>query len=140
MRPMRPRWCFPRGPQKSDANASKPLHPQRARPAPQPDSSPTGIPNAKALNMDAPYDISPICRHYDTHRKDISQVGVGQGPVYHLPGFRCRTEGGSMTDDLDREGLKDQVKGTVKEGEGRVRNAVGGLTGDTSEQLKGKGQ
>ena len=45
-----------------------------------------------------------------------------------------------MTDDLDREGLKDQVKGTVKEGEGRVRNAVGGLTGDTSEQLKGKGQ
>ena len=45
-----------------------------------------------------------------------------------------------MSDDLNREGLKDQVKGTVKEGEGRVRNAVGGLTGDTSEQLKGKAQ
>jgi uncharacterized protein YjbJ (UPF0337 family) len=28
----------------------------------------------------------------------------------------------------------------VKEGEGRVRDAVGGLTGDESEQLKGKGQ
>jgi uncharacterized protein YjbJ (UPF0337 family) len=45
-----------------------------------------------------------------------------------------------MTDDLGDEGLKDQVKGTVKEGEGRLRNAVGGLTGDTSEQIKGKGQ
>jgi len=45
-----------------------------------------------------------------------------------------------MTDDLDREGLADQLKGTVKEGEGRLRNAVGGITGDTSEQIKGKAQ
>jgi len=45
-----------------------------------------------------------------------------------------------VADDLNDEGLKDQVKGTVKEGEGRLRNAVGGLTGDTSEQIKGKGQ
>ena len=45
-----------------------------------------------------------------------------------------------MTDDLGREGAKDQVKGTIKEGEGRVRDAVGGLTGDSSEQLKGKAQ
>lgn len=45
-----------------------------------------------------------------------------------------------MADDLGREGLEDQIKGTVKEGEGRLRNAVGGLTGDTSEQLKGKAQ
>jgi uncharacterized protein YjbJ (UPF0337 family) len=45
-----------------------------------------------------------------------------------------------MADDLGRDGLKDQIKGTAKEGEGRVRNAVGGLTGDTSEQLKGKAQ
>ena len=45
-----------------------------------------------------------------------------------------------MADDLNRDGLKDQLKGTVKEGEGHLRDAVGGLTGDTSEQLKGKGQ
>jgi uncharacterized protein YjbJ (UPF0337 family) len=45
-----------------------------------------------------------------------------------------------MSDNLNREGLKDQIKGMVKEGEGRLRNAVGGLTGDTSEQLKGKAQ
>ena len=45
-----------------------------------------------------------------------------------------------MSDDLKREGIEDRVKGTVKEGEGRVRNAVGGLTGDTSEQIKGKAQ
>ena len=45
-----------------------------------------------------------------------------------------------MADDLKSEGLEDRLKGTVKEGEGRLRNAVGGLTGDTSEQLKGKAQ
>lgn len=45
-----------------------------------------------------------------------------------------------MADDLGREGAKDQIKGTVKEGEGRIRDAVGGLTGDSSEQLKGKAQ
>ena len=45
-----------------------------------------------------------------------------------------------MADDLEREGLEDQVKGTAKEGEGKLRNAVGGLTGDSSEQLKGKAQ
>ena len=45
-----------------------------------------------------------------------------------------------MSDDLERDGLENQVKGTIKEGEGKVRNAVGGLTGDSSEQLKGKAQ
>jgi uncharacterized protein YjbJ (UPF0337 family) len=45
-----------------------------------------------------------------------------------------------MADDLKREGAEDQIKGTFKEGEGRIRNAVGGLTSDTSEQIKGKAQ
>lgn len=45
-----------------------------------------------------------------------------------------------MADDLERDGLENQIKGTAKEGEGKLRNAVGGLTGDTSEQLKGKAQ
>jgi len=45
-----------------------------------------------------------------------------------------------VTDNLRDEGLKDEIKGTVKEGEGRVRNVVGGLTGNASEQLAGKGQ
>ena len=45
-----------------------------------------------------------------------------------------------MTDDIRRDGAEDRLKGTLKEGEGRVRDAVGGLTGDTSEQLKGKAQ
>ena len=43
-----------------------------------------------------------------------------------------------MTDDLGREGLKDQIKGTAKETEGKIRNTVGDLTDDTSEQIKGK--
>ena len=41
-----------------------------------------------------------------------------------------------MADDLDRDGLENQIKGLGKEAEGKVRNAAGGLTGDTSEQLK----
>jgi uncharacterized protein YjbJ (UPF0337 family) len=45
-----------------------------------------------------------------------------------------------MADDLGRDGLENQAKGAAKEVGGKVRNAVGGLTGDTSEQLKGKGK
>ena len=43
-----------------------------------------------------------------------------------------------MADDLGTDGLENQVKGAAKEVGGKVRNAVGGLTGDTSEQLHGK--
>jgi uncharacterized protein YjbJ (UPF0337 family) len=43
-----------------------------------------------------------------------------------------------MADERKRDGLDNQARGFGKEVEGRVRNAVGGLTGDTSEQLKGK--
>ena len=47
-----------------------------------------------------------------------------------------------MTDkkDLATEGSEDRPRGAAKQVEGRVRNAVGGLTGNTSEQVKGKGQ
>ena len=43
-----------------------------------------------------------------------------------------------MADDLGNDGLENQAKGAAKEVGCKVRNAVGGLTGDTSEQLKGK--
>ena len=42
--------------------------------------------------------------------------------------------------DMATEGSADRLKGRAKEVEGRVRNAVGGLTGDTGEQVKGKAQ
>jgi uncharacterized protein YjbJ (UPF0337 family) len=45
-----------------------------------------------------------------------------------------------MSDDLTRDGLKNQGEGLGDQVKGRIRNAVGGLTGDTSEQLKGKAQ
>jgi uncharacterized protein YjbJ (UPF0337 family) len=45
-----------------------------------------------------------------------------------------------MADDLGTDGLENQVKGAAKEVGGKLRNAVGGLTGDTSEQLHGKAQ
>ena len=45
-----------------------------------------------------------------------------------------------MSDDLTRDGLKNQGKGVTDEVKGRVRNAVGGITGDSSEQLKGKAE
>ena len=43
-----------------------------------------------------------------------------------------------MADNLRDDGMENQVKGAAKQVGGKVRNAVGGLTGDTSEQLKGK--
>jgi len=43
-----------------------------------------------------------------------------------------------MADDLERDGLENQAKGAAKEVGGKVRNAVGGLTGDNSEQIRGK--
>ena len=43
-----------------------------------------------------------------------------------------------MADDLTTKGMKNEVKGAAKQAEGKIRNAVGGLTGDSSEQIKGK--
>jgi uncharacterized protein YjbJ (UPF0337 family) len=50
--------------------------------------------------------------------------------------------GWKMTDkkDMATEGAADRIKGSAKQVEGRVRNAVGGLSGDNSEQVKGKAQ
>jgi len=33
---------------------------------------------------------------------------------------------------------KDRIKGKAKQVEGRLRDAAGGMTGDTTEQIKGK--
>lgn len=40
--------------------------------------------------------------------------------------------------DLGERGLDNQIEGTGKEMEGKVRKNLGDLTDDTSEQLKGK--
>ena len=42
--------------------------------------------------------------------------------------------------DLATEGTADRLKGAGNQVGGRIRNAVGGATGDTSEQIKGKAQ
>jgi uncharacterized protein YjbJ (UPF0337 family) len=43
-----------------------------------------------------------------------------------------------VADDLDRDSVEKQAKGAGKQAEGRIRNAVGGITGDSEEQLRGK--
>jgi uncharacterized protein YjbJ (UPF0337 family) len=45
-----------------------------------------------------------------------------------------------MADDRSRDGMKNQGEGLVDQVKGRARNTVGGITGDTSEQLKGKAE
>jgi uncharacterized protein YjbJ (UPF0337 family) len=47
-----------------------------------------------------------------------------------------------MADDKDlaTEGTKDRLEGAGDVVGGRLRNAVGGLTGDNGEQVKGKSQ
>ena len=44
-----------------------------------------------------------------------------------------------LTDDLDlnEKGLLNRAKGAAEEAKGRARNAMGGLTGDGGQQLKG---
>ena len=39
---------------------------------------------------------------------------------------------------LEKEGMKDSLEGKSKVAKGRVKDAVGGLTGDGSLQLEGK--
>lgn len=43
-----------------------------------------------------------------------------------------------MDKDLKQRGLENQVKGTVKEMEGKVRGNVGDATDNMSEHLKGR--
>jgi uncharacterized protein YjbJ (UPF0337 family) len=52
----------------------------------------------------------------------------------------CRR--GHMGDQKERakEGTKDQLKGVGNQVGGRLRNAAGAVTGDMSEQVKGKVQ
>jgi uncharacterized protein YjbJ (UPF0337 family) len=45
-----------------------------------------------------------------------------------------------MADDLNRDGLDNQAKGLGSELKGKARNSIGGLTGNTSEQVKGKAE
>ena len=40
--------------------------------------------------------------------------------------------------DMATEGVEDEAEGTADVIKGRIRNVVGGATGDSSEQLKGK--
>ena len=41
-------------------------------------------------------------------------------------------------DDIRRKGVENTVEGTGKDVKGRVKDAVGGLTGDESLQAEGK--
>jgi len=45
-----------------------------------------------------------------------------------------------MADDRDRKGVSNQIKGLGKQAEGKIRNTVGGMTGDSSERIKGKAE
>jgi uncharacterized protein YjbJ (UPF0337 family) len=60
----------------------------------------------------------------------LGPYGASQVPYSH--------KGGNVADDLDRDGMENQAKGAGKQAEGRIRNAVGGITGDSEEQLRGK--
>jgi uncharacterized protein YjbJ (UPF0337 family) len=68
----------------------------------------------------------------------VSAVTVVRVPVDHLGEVFNQEVNMSDHKDLATEGAKDRVEGTADVVEGRVRNAVGGATGDSSEQLKGK--
>ncbi len=42
-----------------------------------------------------------------------------------------------MGSDLDKRGIKNEIKGSVKEAEGKALKTIGNVTGNESEQRKG---
>lgn len=45
-----------------------------------------------------------------------------------------------MADNLERDGLENQVKGAAKEMKGQVRGDLGDATDNTSEHIKGRAE
>ena len=45
-----------------------------------------------------------------------------------------------MADNLERDGLENQMKGTAKEVKGQVRGDLGDATDNTSEHIKGRAE
>ena len=45
-----------------------------------------------------------------------------------------------MADDLKRDGLENQAKGTAKEMKGQMRGDLGDATDNTSEHIKGRAE
>jgi uncharacterized protein YjbJ (UPF0337 family) len=95
----------------------------------------------------------PLRREYSSGRRDergldaVTAVTARLQPpppslVLHAQQSPFSIVGWKMTDkkDMATEGAADRIKGSAKQVEGRVRNAVGGLSGDNSEQVKGKAQ
>jgi uncharacterized protein YjbJ (UPF0337 family) len=68
----------------------------------------------------------------------VSAVTVAAGRFSHLGDVLDLEVNMRDRKDLATEGEEDQIEGTGDVVEGRVRNVVGGATGDSSEQLKGK--
>ena len=58
----------------------------------------------------------------------------------NAPGDESQWEDRTRADDLNRDGMENEIKGAGKEFKGKVRNSIGGLTGDSSEQIKGKAE
>jgi uncharacterized protein YjbJ (UPF0337 family) len=70
---------------------------------------------------------------------------IGTAIALTTPGHRAPKCGDSLGGelnmaDLKKDGLENQGEGMADELKGKVLNAVGGLTGDTSEQIKGKAE
>jgi uncharacterized protein YjbJ (UPF0337 family) len=68
----------------------------------------------------------------------VSAVTVAPVPCRHLAGEPDLEVTMSDRKDLATEGAEDEAEGTADVVKGRIRNVVGGATGDSSEQLKGK--
>ena len=45
-----------------------------------------------------------------------------------------------MADNLERDGLENQMKGTAKEVKGQIRGDLGDATDNTSEHIKGRAE
>src|SRR5581483_12347323 len=100
-----------------------------------------GFPTAKHSVHVSPPDISlrAVTIYLATYRRKIydgfSPRLLVQGTAVAPKGPGGTTPRGThmedcMADDVNRDGVENQIKGLGKEAEGKIRNSVGGLAGD----------
>jgi uncharacterized protein YjbJ (UPF0337 family) len=67
--------------------------------------------------------------------RDVSETPAASTQEDHMAD---RNRDKDFDRDLEERGAKNQVEGSLKEMEGKVRNTAGDLVDDESEQVKGK--
>src|SRR5262245_5639036 len=78
------------------------------------------------------------CVNHQFATLSIPRKGHIACPLRRPPTFPLQRGFRTMADDLRKDSLSNRVKGTAKELGGKMQHAAGDLTGDESQQIRGK--